>query len=212
MKSILIIILLIPARLLAQQHDSLGHFVNFKAAYLGSILYPGVSLGIEYPLRKVTFFKGNHDVPFKIKERFLTTQLSWYYHPTFHQNFFLTAGYQWRRTNKRGGFADVAPQAGFSRTFIDGTVYKVNEGGEVTRIRSAGDWFLTGMLSFSIGKELHSSSNKLNLKVYGRSSLLVLFPYNNFLYARPIVELGIIGNLKNWKVSPVKEITKQKRP
>lgn len=168
--------------------------VSFRLAYMGSILYPGVKAGVEYPIRtkRYAYQVDSLFVTKKIKQRSVTLNLGMYHHKTFHSNYILTAGYLWRRTNKKGWFADVEPQFGVSRTFIDGTVYSVDASNAVNKIKLAGDWFLASQMSFSVGKELRLVKKEAPLKIYIRPTLILLAPYNNFIYARPSVEIGAI--------------------
>ncbi|OOG71898.1 hypothetical protein [Algoriphagus sp. A40] len=177
--------------------------VHFRLAYMGTLSYPGVKAGVEYPILTKHYLNlvDSLFVLTKTKQRSLTLNLGWYHHKTFHSNYILTVGYLWRRTNKGGWFADIEPQLGISRTFIDGTVYSVDPNNVVNKIQLAGDWFLASQLSFSVGKELLLAKNEVPIKIYLRPTLILLTPYNNFIYVRPSVEIGAIYDFKGlWKV------------
>jgi hypothetical protein len=165
---------------------------------MGSILYPGIKVGAEYPIRTKRYARQVDSllVPIKSKQRSVTLNLGWYHHKAFHINYTLAAGYLWRKTNKQDWFADIEPQLGVSRTFIDGTVYSVDANNVVNKTKSAGDWFLASQLSFSVGKELRIVKKEVPLKIYLRPSLILLTPYNNFIYIRPTVEIGVIYDFK----------------
>jgi hypothetical protein len=187
----------------SRKDENLDKPVSFRLAYMGSILYPGIKAGVEYPIRTKHFVYQVDSifVTKKSKQRSVTLNLGWYHHKTFHSNYILTVGYLWRRTNKKRWFADVEPQLGVSRTFIDGTVYSVDANNKIDNKKSAGDWFLASQLSFSIGKELLIAKRKEPLKIYLRPTLILLKPYNNFIYVRPSVEIGAIYDFKGlWKV------------
>lgn len=183
--------------------------VSLRISYLGTIVYPGMTAGMEYPLLEKRYLLQRDSLTslIKSKQQSLTFGLGGYRHKTFHTNLFLTAGYLWRRTNRHGWFADVEPQLGISRTFVDGTVYTVNQHGEVNQKRMAGDWFLVARFSFSIGKAISLKHDQVSAKVYFRPSLIVLAPYNNFLYGRPSLELGVIYGFKNFWKTTAKEKT-----
>jgi hypothetical protein len=81
---------------------------NIKAAYLGSIKYPGFKLGLELPRyakeKTITIKSGFKNI--KLKERFITLNLD--------------AEWQMRTTRKNGWFTEFAPGLGISRTILGG--------------------------------------------------------------------------------------------
>ncbi len=166
----------------------------FEAGYLGSLRYPGFALGVGWPVRQKEVFRGwaGHSPRLRrTAQRVLTAQLSYYHHPRYHDHWRLSLGYQWRRTGATGWFADLSPQLGVSRTFTGATVYRVAADNQVRKVPGAGDWFVNGQLAFSVGKRFPlRRATPSPVGIYLRPSLLVLLPYNGFLYVRPAVELG----------------------
>lgn len=174
-----------------------NHPIKLRISYLGSIIHLGFKTGIEYPVRVKEILRPTDSIAIE-KVQSISVNIGFYYHKNFHFNNFFTVGYLWRRTNRHGWFADVEPQIGFSRTFIDGTTYIVNEANEVNNKSLAGDWFALTKLSFSIGKTLNNTKHfKWPMQIYARPSFLLLFPYNNFFYLRPSIEVGTIFIIKN---------------
>lgn len=169
--------------------------IQLKISYLSTIKHPGFKVGLEYPLLQKRYFLKDNSLK-KVKGRFATIHLGYYHHETFHDHWMLNVGYLWRRNNRHGWFTDVEPQLGISRTFLDGTTYEVNDT-KVSKVASAGYWYANTQFAFALGKDFSKLEKSFPLKIYLRPSLLVLFPYNNFLYARPTVEIGGILNLSN---------------
>ncbi|GEM_PF-2177890 len=168
--------------------------IHFKMAYLGTIKHPGFKIGLEYPLVQSHYFSKNNTLK-KVKEQFLTIHLGYYRHETFHDHWMLNVGYLWRRTNQHGWFTDIEPQVGISKTFLDRTTYKVNDTGNVSKVDLAGYWYANTQFAFAVGKDFSMLEKPIPLKIYLRPSIIVLIPYNNFLYARPAIEIGGILDL-----------------
>lgn len=163
--------------------------IDWRISYLATIKYPGLQLAAELPLKSKVFFQGDTTHRKKLKQHRLTISYTFYQHKTFHSNNMLTAGYVWRRTNRKGWFFDAGAQAGLSRTFIHGTTYKVVDANKVERQRLAGDWFWVANFGFSIGKAINVNQDFTN--VFVKPSIIALFPYNNFIYLRPGIQIGI---------------------
>lgn len=174
-----------------------------KAAYLGAVAYPGFKIGVERPYR-ITQFEKARSKGAKIysNEYFFTANLGFYHHATFHDNIFLLVEWQKRRQKASGWFWEMAPGAGFSRTFLSGETYTVSDEGIVDIKPAAG--YNYALLSFSYGGGYNFSIKKKNpLKAYGKISLMAMFPYNSFIYLRPTVEAGIAYSPADfWNVNP----------
>ncbi len=166
---------------------------NVKLAYNSSIVYPGVRMGLEIPLKSIvlsrTKRKGKQEV--FLKDRFITGNVSWYHHPTFHDNVYATLGYSMRRTGDRGWFTEFSPELGYSRTFLGGTTYQVDEKGSVSVRRMAGYNYALVSLGCGLGYDLSVVQSR-PFSVYYKFNVLLLFPYNSTYYIRPAMELGII--------------------
>lgn len=191
----LLLLLALPAILLkAQPPTSLvlpRPQPAIKAAYLGSILYPGLKIGIERPYKATQIDKTKRwGIKSVSSERYLTANLGYYHHATFHDNFFLILEWQKRRQNANGWFMDLAPGLGYSRTFLGGTTYTVSDNGTVELKKLAGYNYALLAASYGGGYNWAMKKDK-PLKAYGKISLLFLFPYNSFVYLRPTAELGL---------------------
>ncbi len=114
---------------------------NLKLSYNNSvIIYPGISVGAEFPLQKLSVHVIKNKKHFRdfTKERFITGNLNWYHHPAFHDNIYITAEWVMRRTNYKCLIWEFSAGPGFSRTFLGGTTYKVDDAGKISVIRLAG--------------------------------------------------------------------------
>jgi hypothetical protein len=117
--------------------------INVKGAYLGSIKYPGFKLGAEFPqfAKEKTITKKSGATKVKLKERFLTANLSMYHHPTFHTNFMLVGEYTWRQTRRNVWMTEFSPGLGISRTVLAGTTYKQDTDGSFSIVPLAGNTY-----------------------------------------------------------------------
>jgi hypothetical protein len=163
-----------------------------KAAYLGSIIYPGAKIALEFPTAAYVITKSKrHGVKSYRKEKSITASMGMYYHADFHTNVFLLAERQWRRIRPSGWFIEFAPGIGISRTFLGGTTYQVSDAGVVSKKPLAGYTYAMISISSGIGYDFKKLWNK-PFRVYSRVSILIMTPYNSYIYARPTVEIGII--------------------
>jgi hypothetical protein len=166
---------------------------NLVLSYNSSIIYPGARFGFEFPvytIYKNTVKKSGIRKDY-MKDRFITAQLSWYHHPAFHDNYYLTAGWTMRRTKSTGFFTEFSPEIGFSRTFLGGTTYQVDESGNVTIKKLAGYFYALASVGGGIGYDFSKTKQKPFL-VLSKLNLLAMFPYNSTIYLRPTLEIGFI--------------------
>jgi hypothetical protein len=183
---------------------------GIKAAYLGSIKYPGFKLGIERPYKIIQVEKtkswGTKTI---LKERYWTLNLGYYHHPTSHDNLYLLAEWQLRRQKSNGWFFEFAPGLGYSRTFLDGTTYTVSDNGGVSKKNLAGYNYTILSIAGGFGYDF-SKKKDLPIKAYFKPSLFFLAPYNSFVYFRPTVELGVVFTPHGfWKANPSVKLRKK---
>lgn len=166
---------------------------NLKLAYNSSLIYPGVRTGIESPISRTYFIRllKSGNVKKIVKDQFITTNLSWYHHPNFHDNLYTTMGWTMRRTRSTGFFTEFSPEIGCSRTFLGGTTYKVNDNGDIAVEKLAGYNYALVSLGGGIGYDFSVVKSKPFLAFY-KLNLLTMFPYNSTIYMRPAMELGLI--------------------
>ncbi len=175
-----------------------------KAAYLGSVVYPGFKIGIERPYKIVQVEKAKkRRTKVFSKERSLTANLGYYHHTNYHDNFFLLIERQKRRQKASGWFSEIAPGIGYSRTFLGGETYTVSDEGVVDKKTLAGYHY--ALLSVAFGGGYNFSIKKEKpLKIYGKISLLGLLPYNSFAHLRPTVEVGVAYSpALFWNANPI---------
>jgi hypothetical protein len=173
---------------------------NMKFAYLGSIKYPGVKLGIEFPksVKEKISTKRNGNTKSILKERFFTTNLSLYHHSTVHTNLMFLSEWQKRKTRKSGWFTEFAPGLGLSRTFLAGETYKQANNGEFEKVKLAGNSYFMLSLMGGVGYDFKVKKEK-PIKLYFKSGMLFFGPYNSFILPRPTAEIGIITSLSKLK-------------
>ena len=166
---------------------------DLMLSYNSSVIYPGARLGIEFPVKTIYLTKINRSGKERdfVKDRFITTNLSWYHHPAFHDNLYFTAGWTMRRTKAKGFFTEFSPEVGLSRTFLGGTTYLVDNSGNVTRKKLAGYYYALTSIGGGIGYD-YSKTRQKPFLIFSKFNLLMMFPYNSTVYLRPAVEFGLI--------------------
>ena len=196
-KILLLLLLVITSQLTFSQTDSMAQkkYVssNILFAYNSSIIYPGLKIGIEIPIYSVYVFKeeNSHKVKSFKKDRYFSVISSWYHQPEFHDNFYFTVEWTMRRTNGTGLFTEFSSGPGYSRTFLGGTTYEVDNSGKVSIIKSAGYSYAMIIAGGGLGYDFSKSQGK-PISIFYKLELLTMFPYNSTVYFRPAMSLGII--------------------
>jgi len=197
------------------QSDSLNSRINASSnislALNGSIIYPGIRAGIEFPVTMIdlTISTKSKEPKCVIKERFATGNIGWYHHPDFHDNLYLTAEWRMRRTRSVGFFSEFSPGLGYSRTFLGGTTYELNDNGEVKIEKLAG--YNYALVTVGGGAGYNFSGKKgIPFSIYARLNMLLMFPYNSTVYPRPAIELGLIYHPDGFLPVKVKKRIKKK--
>jgi hypothetical protein len=165
---------------------------SVKIGYNSSLIYPGAVIGMESPMKITYLNRKSADGEAKqiIHSQFLTSDLSWYHHPGFHDNVYLTIGWTWRRIGPKGWFWDFSPKAGLSRTFLGGTTYKIDEKGNVSVEKLAGYNYALVSPGGGAGYDFAIQKGK-PFQLFCKFDLLMMFPYNSTIYLRPAMELGM---------------------
>ena len=173
-------------------NDSSSRHLNLNLSYNSSLIYPGITMGVEFPLYhiNVQVSKNQKTVRFYTRGRFITGSLNWYHHPDFHDNLYLTAEWLMRRTRYGGFISEFSAGPGFSRTFLGGTTYKVDDNGNISVVRLAG--YNYALITFGGGLGYDFSMKKhLPFSVVAKMNIISMFPYNSTIYFRPVLEVGI---------------------
>jgi hypothetical protein len=123
------------------------------------------------------------------KERFISGNLNWYHHPDFHDNLYLTSEWVMRRTRFTGFISEFSAGPGFSRTFIGGTTYKVDNNGNISVIKLAGYYYAMITVGGGFGYDF-SMEKQLPFSAFAKMNIISMFPYNSTIYFRPVLEVG----------------------
>jgi hypothetical protein len=151
-----------------------------------------MSIGIEFPIinNNAQAIKIKKNVRNFTKKRFISGNLNWYHHPYFHDNIYLTAEWVMRRIRYTGFISEFSAGAGYSRTFLGGTTYKVDDKGNISIVRLAGYNYVLIIAGGGFGYDF-SMKKQLPLSAIAKMNLITMFPYNSTIYFRPVLELGI---------------------
>jgi hypothetical protein len=152
-----------------------------------------MSLGIYYPVQhsNVVVSESGKTVRCFAKDRFISGNLNWYHHPGFHDNLYLTAEWVMRRTYYNGCIAEFSAGAGYSRTFLSGTTYIVNDQGDISVIKLAGFNYALMTIGGGFGYDF-SIKKALPVSIVFKMNVITMFPYNSTVYVRPVLEIGMI--------------------
>ncbi len=190
------ILIILNYSLCHAQEDSItklptNHY-NLKFSYLSSLIYPGVSAGIEFPVHLSKLQRSNEQTTGKqvIKAHFISGNVNWYHHPDFHDNVYLTAEWEIRRTNKNGIISEFSFGPGYSRTFLGGTTYRMSDSGEISIAKLAGYSYAMLTIGGGFGIDLYQKK-KIPFLAIAKMNFISMFPYNSTIYFRPVLELGI---------------------
>ena len=172
--------------------DSNVRHIGFKLSYNSSLIYPGISTGIEFPFKIVNVQLYKNEKPLKCirKGKFISGNINWYHHPDFHDNLYLTAEWVMRRTRYTGFISEFSVGPGFSRTFLGGTTYRVDDNGNVSIVKLAGYNYALVTIGGGFGYDF-SMMKQLPFSTVAKMNLISMFPYNSTIYFRPVLELGI---------------------
>ena len=183
--------------------DNISSNINFS--FNGSLIYPGIRFGIEIPVNSFNLTRKSHTGIEKpiLKDRFISCNSGWYHHPGFHDNLYFTVEWRMRRINKYGFFTEFSTGPGYSRTFLGGTTYQVDNNGKVSKIKSAGYNYALAIAGGGLGFDF-SKRKRVPLSAFSKFDILTMFPYNSTIYFRPILELGLIYKPENFVQVKVK--------
>jgi hypothetical protein len=178
---------------------------NLKLSYNSSLIYPGSRIGVEFPIKTIhiTKLKASGVSQDFVKDRFITANISWYHHPKFHDNIYLTSGWTMRRTKSKGFIIEFSPEVGISRTFLGGTTYKVDSNGNVSIEKFAGYYYALLSIGGGIGYDF-SRTKHLPLIAFSKLNILTMFPYNSTIYMKPAFEIGLVYKPSNFLSLKVK--------
>jgi hypothetical protein len=187
-------------------NDSSSCRFNLKLSYNSSVIYPGISTGIEFPLHNyyVQVLKKQENIKSFTKGRFISGNINWYHHPYFHDNLYLTAEWVIRRTRNTGFISEFSAGPGYSRTFLGGTTYMVDDRGNISIIRLAGYNYALITVGGGFGYDF-SVKKQLPISTFGKMNIISMFPYNNTICFRPVLELGIRYTPGRFKSKAIKE-------
>src|SRR5664280_2335386 len=156
------------------------HSSNLRAAYNSSLIYPGATVGIDIPVQCITFTKYRKEGTSKTidKLRFFSASLSYYHHQGFHDNLYILPEWVMRRSRPGPWFTEFTAGLGYSRTFLGGTTYKVDETGNVSIVPLARFSYAIAVVGFGVGYNYFVTKN-IPVCIYSRLNMLMMFPYNS---------------------------------
>ncbi|NIJ52279.1 hypothetical protein [Dyadobacter arcticus] len=176
----------------------------------GSLLFSNRLIGGQVGLGRMLSWKEKHISKHSGKQKITSKQtvlygnMVYYDHPGLHRNWMLTAQYDMYRFNKKGFYTEFTPLLGVSRTFLPGTTYKVDDAGNVSILKLAGNWTLTGGFGLGAGKYFTNSGplKTISLKLITQ----VFYPNFRFIAFKPHLELNTAWQLSKMQTHVNKRI------
>jgi len=163
-----------------------------KISFNSSLIYPGISAGAGLMIkeRAMPGHKRKSGSCTITRSQFGIINLNWYHHPGFHDNLYLTAEWSLRKIRKSGYYSEFSAGPGYSRTFLGGNTHHTDNKGDVYIKKHAGYNYAMLTIGGGLGFDF-SSLEKAPVSVFAKMNLITMFPYNNTLYFRPVLELGV---------------------
>lgn len=174
--------------------------------FTNKLLGAQVGLGKVVVLKEKHVFKRSGKEKINTKSRALSGNLGYYNQPGLHQNALLTAEYAMTRVNRRGFYTEFTPLLGVSRTFLPGTTYKVDEVGNVSIDKNAGNWTLTGGFGLGLGKNFENKPFNSLKTISVRLVTQVFYPNFRFVSLKPSVQLNTTWELNRLQTQVKKKI------
>ena len=210
-KGILLSILAGLSFIAMAQNNPYAPVPGLRASYMGSLIYPGFTVGVEKPF-KITEVKKLRSKGLKTiyTEQYWGAGLAMYHQPYFHTNYMLQASWMHIVQKTSGLYFETGLGLGLSRTFINSATYKVNDDGNVEKVPVPGNFYGVLNLGRGIGYNFSMKQNK-PLKAFVKFDGMIFFPYQKFLYLRPAIELGAVYNIQGWDNNLKKNFKTKKR-
>lgn len=161
---------------------------------------PGLSIGLEQPIKERQKIKEKKNGKIKTKYRFwfLTADAGFWQHPNSYTAPFVRAGVLWRRVGNRGTKYEAALYVGAVNRFNAGRTYSVKEDGSVkTSFWDARLYFMP-TLAFGFGKDYLYARKPKSFAWHIRPNFSLWMPYNSSIVPTSGVELGVSIYLDNF--------------
>jgi hypothetical protein len=176
---------------------------KLKIGITGSIIYPGLNIGIERPYKyKQKDIVTSKRTKTKYKERLLAVNTGMYHQNDFHTGFLVWGEWIRKRHNSKGFFCDKSIGLGVNRTFVDGPTFEMDANGNPQKKHLSGNTYGLLSLSTSMGYQGLMMQNKA-FSLYLKHQWIFMFPYNGFINPRPFIELGYKQDIQGiWNANP----------
>lgn len=208
---ILIVIGFMSQNLFSQSFDKPFSPILLRNSVLFGSNHYGFQIGLGkqvLEIQKKKIFKNGKEKLIE-KHRFMFINAGFYNQSYLHLNIFSTLEYAMVRNYKKGWYREFMPALGLSRTFLHETVYQVNDQGEVSFRRMAGDWRLAGGASIGVGKKLNIKKAPILNDFYFKLNTQIFYPNFRFITVKPSFVFGLNIQLAQYKQS-YKTISKTK--
>lgn len=145
-----------------------------------------MQFGVELPTRAIRVHH-HHKKRTEVfqKERYWLAQAGFYAQPYVHNHYYATLNRILRKVNVRKSYHEWVFGVGLSRTWINSTVYSLDQQGNVSALRAQGNWhgvFTTGWY--------YGWDKRPRVKPFVGCSQMTFLGNNGMPYIRPAIELG----------------------
>lgn len=162
---------------------------QIQCAYFGEfITHPGLTLGLSKDFYVRDKIKSNGKL---IHRAFLFHhQIGIYTQRKLETGLFAMSSVGYRKTKPRGYQTTFHLGVGVHHGILTGTTYEVDDNGNVSSKKMAGNTSFISNLAISIGKDFSKRSN-LPISVHWKNGLLFKYPINRIVVPQLYTELGL---------------------
>lgn len=166
--------------------DSGIRTLPLRVSYFGVLLtHPGIKIGSEYPLLKSEKYKiKNEKLKIKTSQLLVSPNFGFYYHKRNQIGIFINAEIAYQKIHYCSFLWEIALGAGYLRTFLPNTTYRVDNQGHVKKVLLAGSNYFMPSFSMAVGKRFVKKSNR-HLSLFFRPTIFFYLPYNTNKYPAP---------------------------
>lgn len=186
--------------------DSL-HRAFMPITVRGSLFYDfpqsfGATAGATLPIgsRHFTITKKGRQKE-KYSDFITASDAGFYRYPFNHTGVFLFQSVGYRHYKTKPYYFEWLVTVGALRTFYDGTVYSVNENGDVTKLPHYGRLYAITGFTAVFGHDFERSLKPIPVSVLLQPSLWIQYPYNSFVLPHVSLQLSVSYQLPHFSVA-----------
>lgn len=159
----------------------------------------GVSAGIDFPIKSklITKIDSGGTTKSKYRDLIVSANLGFYRYEFNHTGFFFFPAIGKRYNKGRPYFFEWLISMGVLRTFYDGQVYRVDDNGNVSKLKDYGRVYAETGFAAVFGHDFERNKKPKPFAADIKPSLWFQYPYNSFLLPHFSIELEFKYHFNN---------------